>query len=205
MKQLVVKLAFVLAAFSVQTASATLVIHYDFDDLVGESDLIIHGRVLDQRSEWVDSHIGTFVELEVIECLRGDCEPGESMVVFRLGGLVDDLAMVVSGEAEFVNGEEVVVFLELQPGAPGPLVMGMAQGKFTIVADPVTEQRMITRDLGGLRLVVLDENELEQPIDPTDLIRLPLADAAFPAEPLWIPAQDFLSEVRHQLEQEGNR
>ena len=205
MKQLAVTLAFVLVAFYVQTASATLVIHYDFDDLVAESDLIIHGRVIDQRSEWVDSHIGTFVELEVIECLKGDCEPGEITDVFRLGGLVDDLAMVVSGEAEFVNGEEVVVFLELQPGAPGPLVVGMAQGIFTIVADPITEQRMITRDLGGLQLVVLDENEVVQPIDPTDLIRLPLADATSAAEPLSVPAQDFLSEVRHQLEREGTR
>lgn len=205
MKQIIVKLAFVIAIFYVQTASATLVIHYDFDELVGESDVIIHGRVVDQRSEWVDTHIGTFVELEVIECLQGDCEPGETTEVFRLGGLIDDLAMVVSGEAEFIIGEEIVVFLELQPGAPGPLVLGMAQGIFTIVADPVTEQRLITRDLAGLQLVVQDENVPGDPIDPTDMIRLPLGDAVSSAEPFSVPALDFLAEVRLQLEQEGNR
>jgi hypothetical protein len=187
-------------------AAASLTLSYDFDSLVAEADGIVHARVVGQRSEWAEERIVTRVDLQVIECLEGPWAAGEVVTIERLGGAVGNLAMRVPGTAEFLDGEEVVVFLRAVGEARPPMVLGMAQGKFTVVADPVVATPMVTRSLDGLGIVDPDDLQVTEPIADVDLRSPRLSDVLVNArgtgEPVAIPLETFLQEIRLTLGRE---
>jgi hypothetical protein len=182
-----------------------VVVQYDFDQLVAEADAIVHARVVEQHSEWQDQRIVTQVVLEVIECSKGSYAAGDRVTIEQAGGVVGDLAMVVPGEPTFTTGEEVVLFLEVEPAVADPLVLGMGQGKFSVVADPASGQAMVTRSLDGMTLVSPDGQLLPSPLEtPTselpagieisELIRSEILQG-----PLVVPLDDFMGEIRRTL------
>lgn len=188
-------------------ATASLTLSYDFDSLVAEADGIVHARVVGQRSGWVEERIVTWVDLQVVECLEGPWAAGEVVTIAQLGGVVGDLAMRVPGTAEFLGGEEVVVFLRLVGEERQPMVLGMAQGKFTVVADPLTVTPMVTRSLDGLGIIDPEALQVTEPIADVDL-RSPrlsdvLVDARGTGEPVAIPLDTFLQDIRLTLGQEA--
>jgi hypothetical protein len=121
-------LVFVLAAVP---ASATVYLPADFTEMVTTSSFIVHGRVVDVRSEPTNDRrsIATFVTLDVAEPLKG--QPGGS-VTFRVpGGTVGRYRRVIVGAPEFDRGDEVVVFLTSRgPSIPYPF--GLSQGVYRV-------------------------------------------------------------------------
>jgi hypothetical protein len=112
-------------------SAATIVLRIDPETLARTSDLIVLGRVLDARARVAERGIETAVTIGVEEDWSA---PGAGTREVRFdvhGGRVGDRAMFVHGQATFVVGEEVVVFLyrdgdRLWPNA-------MAQGKWRVV------------------------------------------------------------------------
>jgi hypothetical protein len=151
-------------------ARATLVLHYDLEDLVGEAESIVHGRIIGQHSDWEGQAIVTRVTVEVYECLKGTHQPGDHLVVYQHGGVVGDLAMRVIGAPELITGQEVVLFLEARPNQVEPLVLGLSQGLFNVVPNPSGES-VVTRSLEGLELVEIDGFGRLRPV-----ARLPLQE-----------------------------
>lgn len=115
----------------VSTASATVLLPADFQTVVTESGVIVHGRVVDVRSAVTAPPHGieSFVTLAVVDALKGN--PGPS-VTFRVpNGQVGRYRRVVVGAPEFAEGDEVVVFLRGQ--APGiPALFGLGQGLYRV-------------------------------------------------------------------------
>jgi hypothetical protein len=146
-------------------ATAAIVLHYDLDALASQADEVVHGRVVTQTSYWDDQVILTEVTLEVLLCLKGERAAGDTVVVVQQGGVVGDLAMLVPGMPTFVQGEEVVLFLEDASVAQVSLVLGMAQGKFVVEADPESGERWVRRELTGLSRVFVD-GPVVRPFEP---------------------------------------
>lgn len=108
---------------------------FDRTAQVAGSELIITGRVLAAWSDWTPdrSAVVTDVEIELDEVWKG-IPLSDRIVVRTLGGTVDGVTLEVDGAARFVNGEEVLLFLDEQ--ADGSLTpWGMRFGKYSVVGD----------------------------------------------------------------------
>ena len=126
--------AVVLLAFCTSPATATTIRRLDFEQLVAESELIVHARVVGSRSYIMPSRgwILTETRIEVLGTVKGS--PARFISVTELGGEVGDTGMMVPGTARFKQGEEAVVFLKNVAGMWR--TSGLIQGKF-----PIVEQR----------------------------------------------------------------
>lgn len=116
---------------SASPAWATVVLPADFATVVSESGVIVHGRVVDVRSEMTGPRrtIESFVTVAVFESLKG--APGAS-VTFRVpNGQVGRYRRILVGAPEFAEGDEVVVFLTGRPPAM-PTVFGLSQGVYRV-------------------------------------------------------------------------
>jgi hypothetical protein len=124
----------VLAAMS-GVLHATVSVPVEFGAMVRDSQLVVHGRVIDVRSQQTTDRrsIETVVTMSVTEALKG--RPGGD-VTFRMpGGEVGRYRRVMVGVPRFAPGDEVVVFL--RGGAPAlPTVFGLEQGLFRVTPGP---------------------------------------------------------------------
>src|SRR5689334_8130127 len=90
---------------------ATVLIPIEFRELVSVSSTIVHGRVVDVRSDWIDGRraIETFVTVEAEEYYKGAAR--ETLVVRVPGGQIGRFRTIFVGAPEFQAGDEVVLFL----------------------------------------------------------------------------------------------
>ena len=129
----VLVIAAVVTASLPGVAQATVHLPVEFGEMVRDSQLVVHGRVIDVRSQQTADRrsIETVVTMSVTEALKG--RPGGD-VTFRMpGGEVGRYRRVIVGVPRFAPGDEVVVFL--RGGAPAlPTVFGLDQGLFRVSA-----------------------------------------------------------------------
>ena len=77
--------------------------------------------------------IYTYVTLDVAASWGLPGTPAR-IVVKQLGGVVNDIAFVVGGQARFEVGEEVMLFLDVRPRDRTLSVAGLESGKWTLTA-----------------------------------------------------------------------
>ncbi len=112
--------------------SAMVVVPAEFSEMVTSSGLVVHGRVVDIRPQFVGDRrtIETVVTVSVLDALKG--QPGET-VYFRVpGGQIGRYRRFMVGAPEFVSGEEVVLFLRGRPPVV-PFPFGLSQGVYRVV------------------------------------------------------------------------
>jgi hypothetical protein len=121
---------------------ATVLVPIEFRELVTISSTIVHGRVVDVRSDWVDGRraIDTFLTVEADEYFKGG--PGETVVVRVPGGQLGRYRTIFVGAPDFQRGDEVVLFLRGNP-AQGAFIVGLSQGAFRVARDP-SGRRIVT-------------------------------------------------------------
>ena len=112
-------------------AHATVQVPVEFGEMVQGSQLVVHGRVVDVRSQQTGDRrsIETIVTVAVAEALKG--RPGDT-VTFRMpGGDVGRIRRVMVGVPRFSSGDDVIVFLRGAPPAM-PTVFGLSQGLYRV-------------------------------------------------------------------------
>jgi hypothetical protein len=184
MRAVCVSLALVFGYLS--TLTATVILPADFHEIVFGSQIIVHGRVVDVRSEWVDdrSRIETYVTVESATLYRGSAG---STITFRTpGGQVGRYKSVMVGAPEFRIGDEAVLFLKTYGEAPAQ-IFGLNQGLFRVRVDPRTGRRLVIRQL------LVAQGSGVQRVARGDRNRRPLTLDAFGAQ------------VRAALQQSGGR
>lgn len=121
---------------------ATVVVPAELGELVLTARAIAHGRIVDVHPQVSDDrrHVDTLVTLQVATYLKGDLGPS---VTFRVpGGQIGRYRTVVLDAPTFSPGEEVVLLFGSR-GPSFPYVLGLNQGVFRVVLDPVTAARRI--------------------------------------------------------------
>ena len=116
-------------------ARATIMLPLSLEDLTRQSAAVVRARVVDQSAAWDEGHqrIYTRTTLQPIDPIHQTAKLPGQLVVRSLGGEVGEVGMQVAGTPSFTLGEEVLVFLRADPGAPALFqVVGMAQGKYHI-------------------------------------------------------------------------
>jgi hypothetical protein len=123
-------LAFVLLLNAAPT-SATVYLPTDFAEMVALSTFVVHGHVVDVRSDTTADRraIVTLVTVGVAQPLKGT--PGQSITFLVPGGQVGGYERIVVGAPQFGRGEEVVLFLAAR-GPSIPYVFGLSQGVYRV-------------------------------------------------------------------------
>ena len=150
--------ALVLALLGASVATATTVQKLSLQDLARKSDAIVVGEVEQTVSRWDDQgkEIYTYVTVRVTDQVKGrknqkGQKGPETLTLRQLGGQVDKIASVVPGMPEFRKGEEVVLFLSQKDAAGYPWVVGLQQGKYSVVTDE-NGLKQVRNDVDGLNL-----------------------------------------------------
>jgi len=119
--------------FTIQ--GSTLVVKKTVEELTYEADFILIGKVKDMESRWNKEKtlIYTYVTVSVTKYIKRilEMEEPKEITVKIPGGEVGDIALKVSDTPEFMEGEEVFLFLRLEE-LPIFRVAGLFQGKYTI-------------------------------------------------------------------------
>src|SRR6478672_6685774 len=118
-----------LVLLAVQPLRATMVLPVDFAQMVSESQVIVHARVIEVAGELVGSQrtIESLVTAQVLSPIKG--QPGAE-VVFRVpGGRVGRYRRIFVGAPSFNAGDEVLLFLKGRAPALAT-VYGLSQGVY---------------------------------------------------------------------------
>lgn len=145
----------------IPSAMAVYMKNLSIEEMVKKADVICIGKVAKKESRWVSGHIETTMAINVSEYLKGNI--GNVVEITQVGGVLKEpipIAQYVTGMPEFYKNEEVLLFLSTQKRslaftpakAPSPKsrllnspqVVGLAQGKYTIVTDPDTGEKRVT-------------------------------------------------------------
>jgi hypothetical protein len=159
-----------LALLGVNLANATTVQKFTWKELARKSPTIVLATVEDEYSRWDtgNKEIYTYVTLRVNEPIKGAKSDvatkgpkNESTITIRqLGGTVDNITSIVPGMPRFTRGEQVVVFLSANDDAGYPWVMGLQQGKYTVVTDK-NGAKQVRNDVDGLTRISPDGSRSE--------------------------------------------
>jgi hypothetical protein len=124
-------IACTLASLLGPSAFASVVEALDLPGLVKNANVIVLGKVVAEQSHY-DEHrrIVTDVEMIVENCEKGALEPGDSVIVRRLGGIVNGIGMRIEGEPSFELGERTLLFGQGSSKAFRPV--GMSQGAMRV-------------------------------------------------------------------------
>ncbi len=139
------------ALSAIPSARASLVEALDLASLVEEADSVVLARVIKSWSHYDDrGRIVTDYQMQVERAEKGDTAPGAAVVVRKLGGIVGDRGMTISGEPGYEDNELVLLF-----GKNGKAAylrpVGMGQGAMRIIErDGV---RWVRSDARGMSLV----------------------------------------------------
>lgn len=128
---------------------ATVLLPAEFREIVGQSQIIAYGRVIDAVPELSDDRkrIDTIVTFEVGTYLKLTAGGTGETLTFRVpGGRIGRYRSVTVGAPVFESGDEAVLFLSKKDGGL-PYVFGLSQGVFRVQRDARTQRRMVMAPL----------------------------------------------------------
>ncbi len=138
-------------------APASVALRADLPALTATADLVVRVRAAGEVSRWDSSRRRIYTDVTVVvqEVYKGDTRVGATLLVTRLGGSVGGIGMRVAGEVSLAAGEESILFLRRHEARRGGrlTVVGMAQGKLTVLRDRRGARVLPTAGGAGLRLV----------------------------------------------------
>ena len=148
--------AVLLAGLLAAPVSATVMIPLSDADLVQHANTIVVGKAIALQSVREGGQIATHITIDIQETLKGTAH--EQVEVWVPGGFDNSgpvpVGTLVPGAPMFFPNEEVLLFLEQPAGLKSNnyVVLGLVQGKFSVVTDPAGEKSYVRRVLGGFHL-----------------------------------------------------
>lgn len=160
-------------------ASATIVLYLTLEDLAQQADLIVQGRSKKITSAWdaERKRIFTYITIVSERCFKvTKCPP--QIKIRQMGGVVDDVVMTIAGTPSFHQNERVLLFLK-ETSTSGYQILGMSQGKFSIIRSGEKGGAYVKRDLSRLKLLKKkgsvfyseDQNQPERRVDLESFIK----------------------------------
>ena len=126
-----------LAAAATGLASDPQMVPLSLGELTAQADWVVHGQVQSKSCRRdAAGRIVTRVEVDVIDVWKGH-PSGARIEVALAGGTLGEKQVIVVGQPDYTPGEEVVLFLKLNPRGQG-VTIGLAQGKFSVWRDRQT-------------------------------------------------------------------
>jgi len=123
-------------------------IQSDIKDLSKGADIIVTGKVVDQKSQWNSekSKIYTQVTLQVEEFLKGSTNQ-DRVIITHLGGEVGSVGETYSHIPTFKNDEDVLVFLKKSEKDQSLRVFEGDGGKVTLYQDKISGEKVTSKNI----------------------------------------------------------
>lgn len=145
--QVVTALASLLLLASAGVAWATTVLRFTTDELCDRADVVIHGQCVAARTRDTRDGVVTDYDVRVLESLKG--EAGAAFSFTTYGGVTETRGTFIPGAPTIKEDEELLLFLDAANKAGCRMVIGMAQGKFS-VRTAEDGRKLASRNLEGL-------------------------------------------------------
>lgn len=132
---------------------ASVVYRATAQEMVQQAQKIFYGRVVGRSTfqERQTRHLYTRVRLLVFEGVKNSRE-GEEIPVQVLGGKKGQQETRVPGAATMRLGQEVLLFVSRKAASAPWMVVGLSYGRFLVVREPATGERLLRPSMGGLNL-----------------------------------------------------
>lgn len=123
-------------------------IQSDIKNLSQGADMIITGKVVDQKSQWNsdNSRIYTNVTIQVDEYLKGS-DNQNRIVITHLGGEVGDIGETYSHIPTFIDDENVLVFVKKSAKDESLGVFEGEEGKLTLYQNKNTGEKVTLNNI----------------------------------------------------------
>jgi len=192
-RRVLILLSGALVLTTVSSASATTVRQFDLEEMVEAAEQIFLGTCLSGRCEAGPSGICTRTTFRIKEPIKGTF--GADTLRLRLPvGTIDGTRCTIPGMPSFEPGEEIVLFLTEEDEDGYPWVVGLSQGKFSVIPDPVSRRKIVVNAASGDRRPVDSEDEDFSIAGPT---------ASGVAGIAGMELDAFLARIRSLLEEHG--
>jgi hypothetical protein len=184
--QVVTALALFLLMASSGVAWATTVLRFTTDELADRADVVLHGQCVAARTRETRDGVVTDYDVRVIESLKGGVGAAFSFTTY--GGVTEARGTFIPGAPTITQDEELLLFLDAPNKAGCRLVIGMAQGKFTVKQDEGSGRKVASRNLEGLQF-----------LDPAT------GEAAEAKPEQAVPLDDLLARIRARVAEQAER
>ncbi|MHB1051383.1 MAG: hypothetical protein ACYC09_14990 [Bacteroidota bacterium] len=145
-------IAFLYLVISLNSVFAQRTIRVNLEEMVSAAGMIVHGTVIFVKTE-IDPQTGilsTFVTIDVTENLYG--QPEGVVTMKMVAAKTESGARKLAEMPVFTPGEEIVVFFHLPSELGFTSPVGMGQGKFSVITDPKTQQKIVRNGMNNARL-----------------------------------------------------
>lgn len=148
-------------AFWATTAAATVMVYFDLPKMIEESDVIVQGTVVSQKSS-IDEQTNqpyTITTFKVQHAFLG--KPGETLKFRQFGGPEPGgLKSRIPGDAQFEVGEECILFLVdgKAPHIGMHFLTALGQSKYKVVRDADAH---VVRDFSGVAFYDNEKNVMQ--------------------------------------------
>ena len=130
------------------SASATTVRQFDLEEMVETAERIFLGICLSGRCEAGPSGICTRTTFRIKEPIKGTFD-ADTLQLRLPVGTIDGIRCTIPGMPSFEPGEEIVLFLTGEDKDGYPWVIGLSQGKFSVIPDPVSRRKVVVNAASG--------------------------------------------------------
>ncbi len=132
---------FILILFNLQAIPQS--IQSDLRSLSDNADIILTGKVIEQKSEWNadGTRIFTKVTVSAEEYLKGSHIQG-SITITHPGGEIDEVGEIYSHVPRFYDNENVLLFLQKNKDNISYKVLEGEVGKISLTVDKTTGEKM---------------------------------------------------------------
>jgi hypothetical protein len=138
-------------------------IQSDIKNLSEGADMIVTGKVVDQKSEWSSdkSKIYTNVTIQVDEFLKGSNNQNR-IVIKNLGGEVGNVGETYSHMPTFQDDEDVLLFVKKSTKDESLRVFEGDEGKLTLYKDKKTGEKVTSKNIKASEMKKEIKNYVEK-------------------------------------------
>ena len=152
-----------LMIFSIYFDANSQSIQSEIKDLSKGADIIVIGKVIDQKSQWNSekSKIYTLVTLQVEEFLKGSTNQNR-VIITHLGGEVGAVGETYSHVPTFKDDEDVLVFLKKSDKDQTLRVFEGEGGKMTLHLDKISGEKVTSKNINASEIKKEIKNNVER-------------------------------------------
>jgi hypothetical protein len=153
----------ILITFFIHSESHSQSIQSEIKNLSEGADMIVTGKVVDQKSEWSSdkSKIYTNVTIQVDEFLKGSNNQNR-IVITHLGGEVGNVGETYSHVPTFTNDEDVLVFVKKSIKDESLSVFEGEEGKMILYQDKKTGEKVTSKNIKASEIKKKIKNYVEK-------------------------------------------
>jgi hypothetical protein len=137
-------LGIMLVAILTATFCFAAMLKVELPDLVNQAPLIVMGKVVDLKSDWLDgpgSTIFTIANVKIKEVLKGNVAVGKTLLIKVYGGEKNGIGLDVSTEPKLKAGETIIAFLKKENNEYRPVQL--LQGIYHLEGNNILENNLV--------------------------------------------------------------